>query len=137
MNNFIKPVSETIYGDIDMAFKPHPISGKVKVKHNIDAIKQALKNLVMYNKYEVPFESNMYCGIKDLLFENMDGDMVTMVVIKSRIESVIKRYEPRAMLNDVVVNFSHDQHAIDLKIVFTPVNSKQPVTIDLFLERIR
>lgn len=137
MSNFVKPISEIVYSDLDMSFKAHPISGKVRIKHNIEAIKQSLKCLIMYNKYDVPFESDMYGGIRDLLFDLIDGDTVSKAVIRTRIESVIQRYEPRAVLNDVEVGLGSDDHTINITVIFTPINATEAVRIDLFLERIR
>ncbi|QIG65718.1 baseplate wedge subunit [Ochrobactrum phage vB_OspM_OC] len=135
--DFIKPIQQTIYSDLDMAFQAHPISGKLKQKTNVDAIKQAIKNTVLYNKYEMPFEPNLYGGVKEMLFENIEGDSVVQTALKVRIENIIKIYEPRAVLNDLLVSVDSDRHSIKLEIYFTPINKQEPTKIDIFLERVR
>lgn len=137
MSDFLKPLQKIVYSDLNLKFDAHPVSGKIKAKTNVDAIKQAIKNIVLLNKYEAPFQPNLYGGVKELLFENIESDVVVQRVLKTRIENVIKNYEPRAVLNEVLISVDSDNHSIKLEIYFTPINQHEPIKIDVFLERIR
>jgi hypothetical protein len=61
------------YSDLDLLFKAHPISGDVTVKTDADAVKRAVKNIVLTNYYERPFKPSLGGNIRGLLFE-LDTD---------------------------------------------------------------
>ena len=43
------------YKDLDINFLAHPITGDVTTKTDSDAVKRAVKNIVLTNYYERPF----------------------------------------------------------------------------------
>jgi hypothetical protein len=61
---------EKIYKDIDLNFEPNPLSGDVDSLIGVNAIKQSLKNIVLYNIFEKPYSSEFDVGLRNLLFEN-------------------------------------------------------------------
>ena len=60
--------SEVIFKDIPLNFIPHPVTKTINPLKNTDAIKQALKNLILTNHYEKPFHPEIGCGVRELLF---------------------------------------------------------------------
>ena len=48
------------YTDIDMAFKVNPVTKDIGRKTDVNAVKQALRNLFMYNRGEKRFDPNFY-----------------------------------------------------------------------------
>ena len=48
--------NELIYSDVSSTFTPHPVTGKVTVLRNEDAVKRAIRNLILTDIYERPYE---------------------------------------------------------------------------------
>ena len=124
-----------IYSDIDLAFLPHPITGKLSRKINRDAVKQSVKSLIMTDFYERPFKPLIGCGIRQLLFENFHPAIVQEMELA--ISEVIENYEPRAELISVNVDAHPDSNAMSISVVFYVVNDTAPVVLDVILERVR
>jgi phage baseplate assembly protein W len=124
-----------IYSDIDHAFLPHPITGKLTRKVNRDAVKQSVKSLIMTDFYERPFKPLIGCGIRQLLFENFHPAIVQEMELA--ISEVIENYEPRAELISVDVDARPDANAMSVSVVFYVINDSQPVVLDVILERVR
>ena len=111
------------YRDFDLSFIPHPISGDITVLKNGNAVKQAIKNLILTNVYERFFQPNLGSGIAQLLFEPINP--MTRLSIKIAIEDVIKNFEPRAELIEIIVNVDADENGYDCKIRFAATAASQ------------
>ena len=48
--------------DFDLQFRRHPTTGKLIIKKEDEAVKQAVKNLVMTNHFERPFHPEFEIG---------------------------------------------------------------------------
>ena len=62
---------------------------------------------------------------------------MTATTLINFIKEVIINYEPRVSLTNVDVSVSIDNNGFDVTISYIILNRSQPVTIKLFLERIR
>jgi len=80
--------------DLSLNFRPHPVTGDVGVFADQDAVKKAIRNLILMKRGEKPFHPEISSGITDLLFEN--STPIVIATIKKDIEAFITRYEPRA-----------------------------------------
>ena len=58
-------------------------------------------------------------------------------VLEDLIRTTIENYEPRAKISQVFVNSEIDSHYIVATIVFSIINKEEPITLELFLNRIR
>jgi len=123
------------YSDLDLDFIAHPTTGDVVKKYGDDAIKRSIRNLVMTNFYDKPFRPGVGSNVTKLLFEN--STPIVKNLISSAITEMVNNYEPRIRIRKIDVNFSEADNAYNISIFFTIVNTSQPVTINLFLERIR
>jgi len=124
------------YIDIDIAFAAHPLTKDVTRKTGVEAIKQSIKLLVMYNHYEKPYHPNIGSDILKSMFENISFPE-TQVVIRESIISTLERYEPRAEISEVVFNAFPDDNAISVNIWFIPLNSTEPISVVVHLGRVR
>lgn len=124
-----------IYADLFTNFDKHPISDDVAVKTNEAAIKQSIRNLILTNKGERPYQPNIGGDVKRLLFENMTPQ--TVLLIKQVIEQAIEIHEPRANLIDVVVSPREDQNAVSISITFNVINRQEPISLNVVLDRVR
>lgn len=123
------------YSDLDLDFIPHPVTGDVVKKTGSDAIKRSVRNLILTNYYERPFRSYIGSNVQKLLFENMNP--LTETFLKDAIHEVITLYEPRVNIVEIVISVDLDSNGFNVRLTYVIVNHNQPVTINLFLERIR
>jgi len=123
------------FSDLDLNFLQHPASKDIRKKVGENSIKQSIRNLIMTNPMERPFQPEIGCGVYNLLFEPMMP--ITALEIRESITDVINSYEPRVSLGTVQVSENSSMDGYDVYISFTIVNSEQLVAIDFFLERMR
>ena len=123
------------YKDIDLTFKNIPISGEIYKKTEAAAVKQAVKNLVMTNFGEKPFDPEFGGHVQSLLFELAHED--TEEEIEEQILSAINRYEPRAVALSVIAISDPDRNSVDVTIIFRVVNTQEEVSLSIALARLR
>jgi len=61
------------FSDLDLNFKLHPVKKDINIHLNELAITNSIKNLVLTNHYERPFQPNVGSNIRRLLFDNLDS----------------------------------------------------------------
>ena len=105
-----------IYSDIDLRFTANPINGDVAKKYDVNAVKQSLRNLILTQYYERPFQPNLGSPIYKLLFENLD--QITGNAIQLQVELLINQYEPRVREHVVEVAPLYDQNAFEVTVNF-------------------
>ena len=123
------------FSDLDLDFIAHPTTKDVVRKTGEDAIKRSVRNLILTNHYERPFRSYLGSNVRKVLFDNINPMTATTLI--NFIKEVIINYEPRVSLTNVDVSVSTDNNGFDVTISYIILNRSQPVTIKLFLERIR
>jgi phage baseplate assembly protein W len=124
-----------IYSDFFTNFDVHPDNRDLVIKKNEEAVKTAIRNLILTNKYERPFQPNFGSNIKKFLFDPIN--QITQQNIKDEIAHTIETYEPRANLIEVRVTPYLDDNAYRVTIVFSIININTPITLNTFLYRIR
>jgi len=127
-------VSRT-YADLDLNFGANPVTKDVNRKIGDRAIVTAVKNLILLNYFEKPFNPSIGSNVRRLLFEPMTAE--TGILLQKEIELTIANYEPRVKLRNVYVQSDYDNQGYNITIEFFIVNRLEPVTISLFLERLR
>jgi len=122
--------------DLDISFARHPISKDVSLKTGSDAIKQSLKNIILYNLLEKPFNINLNLNIKEYLFENFD--IFYERQLKEQILRIVALYETRVTINNVDVVFNENTAALNISINFTIIGQEQiNQDLNIKLERTR
>lgn len=123
------------YSDISTNFGLNAVNSDVVRLTEMDAVKRAIKNLVMTDKYERLLDPRFGAGINALLFEPMTP--MTTMAIRDTIENSITTYEPRADLItlDVVPDEDNQSYYVDL--VFSLRSTNQTATVQFFIDRIR
>lgn len=124
-----------IFSDLGLGFTAHPITGKLSRKINRDAVKQSVKSLILTDFYERPFKPNIGCDIRGSLFELFTP--ITQQKMQNAIRTVIKNYEPRAEIIDVLVEDRPDMNALTVSVAFFIKNDDTPIVLDVILERVR
>ena len=129
------PSSTRQFADLDLNFTPHPVTGDVGFKKDENAIKQAVKNLVLTQNFERPFHSEIGSSLRSLLFE--PATPMTKEILRKTISDTITNFEPRVELIDVEIRYKLDDTAVDVRVVFKIVNTFTPIDVNLTLERTR
>lgn len=123
------------YSDLDLDFFKHPTTNDVTRKVGTEAIKRSVRNLIMTNFYDRPFQSYIGSDVRALLFEN--ADPFTAVRLQQAIESCLINFEKRISVQSVVVSEDIDNHGYNVRIEYVILNKEQPIIQTIFLERIR
>ena len=131
----VKIDSARTFKDLDLNFNIHPVKKDINTHSNEYAVINSIKNLVLTNHYERPFQPEVGSNIRRLLFENLDA--VTAAQIQREIEETINNFEPRAGISRVTVVSAPDENGYKVELEFFVLNNTAPITINFFLERIR
>ena len=121
--------------DLDLNFAIHPVRKDINRHKGELAVINSIKNLISTNHYEVPFQPELGCNIRKLLFEPLD--MVTATLIEREIIETIDNFEPRASVSKVVIKPDFDNNGFQVELLFQIINRTDPVAIKFFLERVR
>ena len=121
--------------DLDLDFTAHPVTKDIVLKKDVEAVKRSIRNLILTNKYERPFQPNIDGGVTGYLFELATPHIIHD--IESAVRNCIYNHEPRAQVLDVFVSGDIDNNGFSVSINFRVINTPDPVTVELFLERLR
>jgi phage baseplate assembly protein W len=127
--------SARTFRDLDLNFTIHPIRKDINTHKNEYAIINSVKNLVLTNHYERPFQPEIGSNIRRLLFENVDT--VTAAQIEREITETVENFEPRVQVSKVTAAADPDNNGYKVTLEFFVINNANPITINFFLERIR
>jgi phage baseplate assembly protein W len=127
--------TQKIFSDIDLTFKRMQATGDVAMRYNDQAVISSVRNLLLTNFYERPFQPTVGSNLTALLFEPATN--ITASILSDEIKSVIKNYEPRAILNEIQVTLAPDQNAFNVRMSFFIGNNTAPTNVSLLLQRSR
>jgi phage baseplate assembly protein W len=126
---------QKLYSDIDFTFTKRPVIGDVALSYDQQAVIRSVRNLLLTNHFERPFNPQLGSNIDALLFE--PSSPLTASLLENDIKTTIQNFEPRARLNEVTVTASADQNAYNVYLSFYIENATLPTTVTLLLERNR
>ena len=133
------PRSPHIFKDLNLFFTRNPATNDVSKVTDIKDIKRSVLNLLRTEYNERLFHPEIGAGIRPLLFELFTPIVYTEV--RERIENMLKAYEPRVALTDVIVEQpveNQDQNLLSIKVYFIVKNiPTQLENVDVTLERVR
>jgi len=123
------------YSDLNLTFVKNPVTKRLSVLKDSDAVKRALKNIILTDRLERPYKPLFGGNIRGLLFENFGP--LTSLQVKENIETAIRNYEPRVKILDVRVNANDDLNTLEVTIEFFVRNQTDRESTTISLERIR
>ena len=123
-----------VYSDIDLTFAQKP-DGDVFKKQNVADVKQAVKNLLLTNFGEKPFNPFFGGNLNDFLFELNDG--INESDVEDEVRRAIENHEPRAQILDVKAIAMPDNNDIRVTVTFKVVSLDEQVSITVSLARLR
>lgn len=125
----------SLFSDFHKDLTQNPITEDLAVKRDEEAVKEAIKNLILTDRGERLMQPLVGGNIRAILFEN--NTPATIKIIQETVKETINFYEPRATLLDVIVQSSLDESTVEVAIYFYINNIEQPITLTVFLERTR
>lgn len=128
-------LQELVYSDLKTNFEVHPNKKDVTRDFNEDAVKRSIRNIILTIRGERLMNPLYGSDINSMLFENMTP--ATEEILKEHITTAITNFEPRAKLVGVTVSALFDYNAYAVSIVFSTINTKEPVTVEFLINRIR
>ena len=108
------------FKDLNITFKPHPVTGDLTTVKDEAAIKQAIINLLLTNKGERLFAPQIGSSLSNLLFEILDYGTASLV--NTEIQNTLKSYEPRIRVLSLSTNPNFDDNGFDIELVFEEHN---------------
>lgn len=123
------------YSDLQTNLAIHPNKKDLTRTFNDDAVKRSIRNILLTNRGEKLMNPQFGSDIRSLLFENMTP--VTESLLKDYVANAISNYEPRANIIAINVTALYDYDAYAITVVFSVINKKEPITLELLINRIR
>ena len=136
-----------LYSDFLDSFAASPIDGNLAKATNQNAVRQAIKNLILTNLGGIDINTNSRLA-GERLFQPLIGsdinrslfepnNILTNTLIINSIENTIKYYEPRASNISVSILPTDDEHYLIINILFSVINNPTPIDLTLNLRRVR
>jgi phage baseplate assembly protein W len=124
-----------IYKDIDMGFSINPVTKDISRKYDVNAVKQAMKNLLFTDYYTKPFQPKYGSPLAEALFEPMDDN--TANIIATLVQEAFDNWEPRVRIDDIIVYPDYDQNEYKVQLNFHVVGVRDPQIFTTALRRLR
>ena len=80
-NNSIR--SNKTYSDLNLNFTKNPATNDVARLTDVEAVKRAVRNLILTNQFERPFHPEIGSSVRNILFENITP--LNAVLLEDRI----------------------------------------------------
>tara|TARA_Y100000004_G_scaffold95231_1_gene106694 strand:+ start:179 stop:580 length:402 start_codon:yes stop_codon:yes gene_type:complete len=124
------------FKDISASFQSHPLTNDLIAMKNASAIARSVRNIVLTTPGEKFFDPDFGSRISDSLFENIDD--ISALTIRDEIENSIRKYEPRVILDDIVISPNFDNNSFDVLIIYRIVGIDiPPQQLEFVLESTR
>jgi phage baseplate assembly protein W len=123
------------FSDLNMDLETNPLTKDITNVTGVDAVKQSLRNLLRFKRYEKPFHPEIESGIMDLLFEQ--ASPIIALQMKRKITELIQAYEKRVRATNINIIDLMDQNAYRIDIEFQVENRVEVFRATVIVERIR
>ena len=123
------------YSDLDLNFTIHPVRKDINRWTDEQAVIHSVRNLLVTNHYERPFQPDLGSNVRRMLFEPLDN--ITASNLEREIRQTISNFEPRVTITTLQVAPNEQQNAFGVYMEFEIINRTEPITIRFMLQRIR
>tara|TARA_Y100000361_G_scaffold44407_1_gene38432 strand:+ start:7842 stop:8246 length:405 start_codon:yes stop_codon:yes gene_type:complete len=131
----LKKKVSRIYKDFDMSFNVNATTGDLMKKLDDNAVKQSIKNLMLTERYERPFQPEIGSGLYTMLFEPMD--LLVAQSMKKQIHNMITNFEPRVEIKEIQVTPDYDQNYYGITLRYKIRGVNEPQELQTKLTRLR
>ena len=112
------------FKDLSASFQTNPLSNDLIALKNESAIARSVRNLVLTEQGERPFQPILGTGVSRLLFDNMDK--LTAAAIRSELRTTIENYEPRVEINEILVEPDFERNAFHVTLQYFIIGMDVP-----------
>lgn len=124
------------YKDIHLSLLRHPSTSDIVGRYDIDAIKTALKHILLTNKGEKLFNPTFGADLRGLLFELITPSL--KLLIKKKIIEEIVVWEPRVIVENVNILTTEMTGELVIILYFRVKDFPEELnTVTIKLERVR
>ena len=127
-------LSTRVYKDINFTFVANPVNGDLGLSKGAEAVKRAIIAIMSTNYKERLFQPNFGCGIRELLFEQMNP--ITEDRIKTAILDSVEVNEPRAEVLGVTGEGQEDKNRYKVSILFNVTSETRAQMLETYFERV-
>ena len=127
--------SGQIYNDLNLDFQQNSATKDIQKISDVESVKRSVRNLINLNHYEKPFHPEIGSNLRAMLFENITPQISHYM--GKQIELLIKNYEPRCKMVEVVNRPNIERNGYSVSVSFYVVNTPTPIQVETFLERLR
>lgn len=128
----IKTRESRSFRDVALSFSRNPLTADINILKDENAIKAAVKNIILTKPGEKLFEPNFGSKISDLLFEPFD--FIVRDQMETEIRNSISLYEPRVEVEEVNVNWLEESYEIEVTIQYIIIGEPLVREISFLLE---
>jgi len=121
--------------DLDLSLKIHPIRKDIIPLKDDAAIKNAVKNLLVSNFFERPFQPTLGANLRGLLFE--PADAITKLDLQQGVRRVLNTHEPRIKVLNVKVFDESDNNSYRITVKFLIKEYDTAESVEIVLRRLR
>ena len=128
---------KTQYADFDlnMYVDKELTKGDIVPLTDLDAVKNAVRNILLSNSYDRPFQPRLGANLRRHLFE--PADQFTTFALKQDIKIALENYEPRIDQVNVIANFDEDANQYIISLAFRVITPNQRTDMTIRLSRLR
>ena len=123
------------WSDLDLSLKIHPIRKDIIPLRDDAALKNAVKNLLVSNFYERPFQDDLGANLRGLLYE--PADVITEIELRDNIYDVLSKYEPRISVTRIGITDLSDVNSYNVTVYFNIKEYDSADTVEIILRRLR
>jgi len=123
------------WADLNLKLTRHPIRKDIIPLKDDEAIKNSVKNLVLTNFFERPFQPQVGANLRGLLFE--PADAITKYELSDGIKQVLVDYEPRIRVTRVGIEDESDRNAYRITVHFQIIEMDLNTEVEIVLQRLR
>ena len=123
------------WADLDLTLALHPIRKDIIPLKDDRAIRNAVKNLLLTNFYERPFNHGIGANLRALLFE--PADTITSLAIEDNIRRTLQIHEQRIKVQYVNVINNEEENSYYINVGFIIKEFDRPEEVEIVLRRIR
>jgi len=123
------------YSDLNLQMIPHPQKRDIVPLKGELAVKNAVKNLLLTNFFERPFNSTLGANLRGLLFE--PADAITKLALENGIKNVLNNHEPRIDNVNVLVQTAQNETEYRVNVIFSIKATDSVEEVEINLIRLR
>ena len=123
------------WADLNLKLTLHPIRKDIIPLKDDEAIKNSVKNLILTNFFERPFQPLVGANLRGLLFE--PADAITKYELSDGIKQVLEDFEPRIRVSRVGIEDQSDRNAYRITVYFQIIEMDLNTEVEIVLQRLR